>query len=472
MKIHTTQNLNVSRPNYFSINNVSSDGFRLKNAKENSPVYGEHLPSYNVSFGKRIPFSDKVMSTFEKNVKPIKDFLKGKKGPVDGNVNNFLEQTTKQEVLITAAVSAVLAGVLRPVTLMLMADDDSKKDMAYASAHAVSSAVWGFIVPFLFIKPLANGYNKALDNAHLYLSPRQIKERCPHADITNPANYINGKVGDLDAIGVMKPLKEQLDYTRRNKLFTDIKDICKVAKPVHNSIVSKETYNKYFDEKGNLKTLKNVYIALIDESKAEKLSKKRSIIDRILNRKTAPKYYELDSCTKGILEEAFNIDPATVKDIVNADGTITRDLSKAKIKGTGEAFKLDKKFCFISDWNETEETIPFITGETYEIVEKSLFSWKRKLVKKDVCYLKNGKDHGRGTPVSREMVIANGENEVHNKLGQWLPDIVIAYPRAVATIALLPYVLKNVFHLEKSKKPEPAQSTVTVSVTTTGKEGA
>ena len=70
------------------------------------------------------------------------------------------------------------------------------------------------------------------------------------------------------------------------------------------------------------------------------------------------------------------------------------------------------------------------------------------------------------------MVIANGENEVHNKLGQWLPDIVIAYPRAVATIALLPYVLKNVFHLEKPKKAAPAQNTVTVAVTTNGKAGS
>ena len=43
-------------------------------------------------------------------------------------------------------------------------------------------------------------------------------------------------------------------------------------------------------------------------------------------------------------------------------------------------------------------------------------------------------------------------NQVLDKIGGWMPDIVVAYPRATATIAIIPFVLKNIFGMEKSKK--------------------
>ena len=147
MQIHTTQDLNVFKANYPSAQ-LSHD-FRFKN----QPIRNNELQNdtfeYNVSFGKRIPFNKPVGQTLEKHVKNVKDMLKGGRGPVDGPVNNFLETTTKQEVWITAIVSAVFAGVLRPVTLFAIANDNERKDMAYASSHAISSALWGLIVPFL-----------------------------------------------------------------------------------------------------------------------------------------------------------------------------------------------------------------------------------------------------------------------------------------------------------------------------------
>jgi len=60
-----------------------------------------------------------------------------------------------------------------------------------------------------------------------------------------------------------------------------------------------------------------------------------------------------------------------------------------------------------------------------------------------------------GTPITKEMAKEDKVNIVLDKLGGWLPDIVSAYPRATATIAIIPFVLKNVFGLEKTKKQAP-----------------
>ena len=130
------------------------------------------------------------------------------------------------------------------------------------------------------------------------------------------------------------------------------------------------------------------------------------------------------------------------------------DLWKNK---NGENFKFDYDSVFISDWKETDKAITFITGaERNE--GKAL---------KDICYQKNNKIDDiwdKGTPITADMVDANYVNIVLDKLGGWLPDIVVAYPRATATIAVIPFVLKNVLGIEKSQKPAPQQAQETRKV--------
>jgi len=455
MKIHTTQNLSFNQTNHQSTNVVPSKEFRFINANN---VTADTF-SHSVSFGKRVPFNKIVGVTKEKAVKAVKP-LKNGKGPVDGFVNKFLENTTKQEVLINAAVSAVLAGVARPITLMLISNDKEKNDMAYASAHAISSAVWGFIVPFIFIRPLASGYMKALKRANEFLTVEEIKKRWPQFDEMNPANWKDGEVGSLRSVGKINSLVEYRDKksgeivkgcidTSGNKMVLDVKDPYKIPLPKNSAELSTATYADYFGDDGKLKSIENAYICMIDESKQGALVKERTLLDKVLNRQAAePSYFNLNTCTDKVLAEAF-----PELDITTVGKQYSRDFSNAKTK-SGEAFTIDKSFIFISDWRETDKIIPYIEGDVFETLKTSLFSGRRKYRAKDVCYQKNGPDHGKGTPITKAMFEADGVNEVHNKFGQWLPDIVIAYPRAMATIAILPYILKNVFHLEKpSKKP-------------------
>ena len=488
MKILTTQNLNLNlnQTNQQSTNALSQKDFRFN---KQIPYYSfeKGISSSNITFGKRIPYNKKVMQTVEKAAKIAKENAKiaANKGkdPVDGKLNRFLEKTTEQEVLITAAVSAVLAGIMRPLTLMLIADDKSKTDMAYASGHAISSAIWGLLVPAIFIRPLAGGYNKVFKFMHQHLKPSEIQKKfAPQLDLNNTANYVKVKdvekyltkaqiksgkyiidrakpenfVTDKDGDKVLKQLMSGKNFDgiwvqgcidrAGNDLLVDIKNVYKIPLPKHVSEISEETSRKYFNEGGSIKSLDDVFIALVDESKASKLGQKRTWFDKLFNRKTLPKYYNLGDCTKEVWAEAF---PGVNLETVGEAGS--RDLSKIRNKD-GSQFVLDKSLCYISDWAETNKSVPYSTGETFDWVKTSLFSKKNKKSKKDVCYQQNGPNHTKGTPIEKDMAIAAGQTEVQNKIGGWLPDIVIAYPRAAATIALIPFILKNVFHLEKKPK--------------------
>ena len=75
-------------------------------------------------------------------------------------------------------------------------------------------------------------------------------------------------------------------------------------------------------------------------------------------------------------------------------------------------------------------------------------------------YQTNGVNGGLGTEITDEMLSAEKSNEALIKALTWLPDLSFRVPIAVSTIALIPWVLKNVFGIEKKKPvkaPEQAQ---------------
>ena len=71
-------------------------------------------------------------------------------------------------------------------------------------------------------------------------------------------------------------------------------------------------------------------------------------------------------------------------------------------------------------------------------------------------YQRNGKNGGLGTEISDDMLKADKENAGLIKSLTWAPDLVFRIPIATVTISLIPWLLKNLFHIEK-KKPAQAQ---------------
>lgn len=433
MKIHTTQNLDsIAKTN--STNNMALKEFRKNNYSERMYMRKQDLPSdtyeNNVSFkGKKI-LSSAVKAGKKTFSEKVADSMRGFTN--SGFFNWAAKSCSENEAMAQSGVALGICLALRPGTLLLFPGDKNKNDCMYAAAHSMSSGAWGYVVPALLVKPTVNGYFKVIKEAHKYMSESMIKRRSPHINIDSIKN--------VD--GTIKDMKQWLDREGR-KFTTDIKDVRKVAKPKHISEISNETLQKKFknldvdsikngannfmtkDGKKAQIDLKDIFIAVQDEGSGK------------------VKYYPLLHVEDNILKEVYpDLDIKSIggkgRDRLNPDKWLTKD---------GKAFNFDKNSIFISDYNDSDKTITLITGKTREEVRG-----KKKEIK-DVCYQNNAIDDlDLGTEIKKDMVEADWANAIQDKIGGWLPDTVVAYPRAAATIAVLPFILKNVFHLEKSKE--------------------
>ena len=274
----------------------------------------------------------------------------------------------------------------------------------------------------------------------------KIKKRWPHVD----ANSIK------NPDGTFKSKKEWLDYAG-NSFIGDIKDVQKVPQPIHVSKISKATLEEKFPglDTSKIEGVSANQWVKKDGSKAE--IELKSIFIAVRDSETKEiKYYPLKHVTEDILKELYpDLDLASIK---TAEGV---RLHPSQWKNTNNSkFDFDMDSIFIADWSETNNGIPLITGAKRKEPNGKL---------KDVCYQKNAPgepdDLELGTAITQEMVDASRVNTVLDKLGGWLPDLIVTYPRATATIAIIPFVLKTVFGIEKSKKPDP-------KITVTGKEAA
>ena len=445
MKIHTTQNLNS--PVINSTNNIVMP----KNLRYSMYSSMSSNDSQDADTFKSTSFKGKK-SALKKAVEAGKKTFAERVADKEGikkllNSDSFgkaLEFTGEQEVMIQAGTALAICCGLRPLTIMAIPGDKNKKDCAYASAHSFSSGVFGFIVPFLFIKPLANGYNHAKKEAGKYIiDDAKLQEMWPHLDIESTKG----------ADGIRKPVEDWLD-TQKHKFIPDIKDVRKVPLPKHISEISEETLkNKIKDL--DVSKIKNKSVNEWVTTDGKKINFKFEDIFVAVQEdgKKNAKYYQLMHMDEKLLQEIYpDLDMKSVK--INDIKRNHPDLWK---NTKGEDFKFDYDSVFISDWNETDKAITFITGKTRQ---------EGKEVK-DICYQKNNNIDDiwdKGTEITAEMVESNYVNTVLDKLGGWLPDIVVAYPRATATIAVIPFVLKNVLGIEKSKKPAQPQAQETRKV--------
>ncbi len=439
MKIHTTQNLSspaLNRPTNIPLPREIrytkySDGMRSSEPE----IY-----KGSVSFkGKKEIVNKAVEAGKKKFAERVADSKGLKKIFNSGSFGKLLETTSKQEVLINSGTALVICTTARPLTIMALPGDKNKKDCAFAAAHSVSSGVWGFIVPLLFIRPLATGYNLALKEAGKYIKDEsKLVRMWPHLDTASIK----------DANGKRLPMDKWLDKAG-NRFIPDIKDVHKVPLPKHISEISEKTLLERIPDldTSKIKTLSpNEWVTKNGEK--VKFDLKDIFIAVKDSESKKVQYFPLKHVTEDVLKEVYpELDVASIK---AANGE--RLHPDKWLKKDGKAFNFDNNNIFISDWAETDKGIILVTGLKRKHIDGSI---------KDVCYQKNNKDEfSLGTPIDEEMVKADSVNTVLNKLGGWLPDLVVTYPRATATIAIIPFILKSVFGIEKSKKPKediPAQ---------------
>ena len=447
MKIHTTQNLN-SLGRIQSTNNVPipSNELRLNYSER---MRKQHLYDQQDTYERNVSFKGKkefIKAGKETAKKLINTAGKEKKwydSFLTGGVFDKILDLMSHEVFVQAAISALICCILRPIAIMALPAKD-KDNNKYASAHSISSGLVGLAGSLLIAVPFSKGVKYAQQHLLHNLKEKHIAKMFPHVDL----NSIK------DVNGTRKPMNEWLDIFG-NKFSKETKDVMMVAKPRPIETFSENTLKTEFGLDIDKAAMAGKSVSEWTTRNGEKLKfRPQDMFVEIREDGIGKNYFSLGLADKKFLGETFDkLDINTIE----KDGKRINPLNwKNKDGSTFMPDLLDN--VYISSYRETHDAIPLYSG-----IKRTETTGKKAT--KYCAYQKNIKDYDAakvpdklGTEITQNMLDADASNTILYKLLIWLPDIVTRPAVATATIALIPAILKNVFHLEKKKKPEQTQN--------------
>lgn len=157
--------LNYNNPYYSGNIMVTKDpqAFRERNYAEMCDK--KNTRGYNVNFS-----GSPAQETSEAAAKVLKKTF-GEKILSSKTFGKLLDYAEANPIPCNALFSLVLAGMLRPATIMALPDKDgkNKKDKLNAAAHAVASGVIGFIFSSVVMKPFDDSMKKVKENPAKFL---------------------------------------------------------------------------------------------------------------------------------------------------------------------------------------------------------------------------------------------------------------------------------------------------------------
>ena len=441
MKIHTTQNLSsLGIKQSTNSSQLPTNEIRLNYSEQMRKHYLEDQQDSkkdSVSFKGKKEIIKKVIDKTEKAVDKETRMDKFLKGRFFDKVLDLMSH----EVLVQACISAIVCIILRPLTIMSIPTKKSKQDNVYASAHSISSGAVGIISSFLIATPFSKGIKYAQKNLLKEMKTSILERKYPNLNIKS----IWADASET----VRKPVSEWKDKLG-NPFSTEFKNTLTVARPKPLTEVSEETLKK-LGANVDLKAMKNKPVSEWVDRNGNKLHlntkdmfiavKEEGMGGSIKGYKDT-NFFSLQHIDEDFLKEVMpDLD---IKSITKNGERIHPDYWK---KTDGTPFNLDMDIIHVSSYRETANATPLYTGK------------KRTNNTKYLSYQSNNgleNAHGvpdkLGTPVDDNMLNADKANQISNKWLGWLPDITTRIPFAAGTILLIPWVLKHIFHLEKSKK--------------------
>ncbi len=87
---------------------------------------------------------------------------------------NFSKYAHEHNISTSALIALVLAGVMRPATIMALPGKKDKEDKIYASGHAMASGILGFIVSTAITSPFDESIKKIFDDKK-FVGPKLSK---------------------------------------------------------------------------------------------------------------------------------------------------------------------------------------------------------------------------------------------------------------------------------------------------------
>lgn len=452
MKIHTTQDLNSLVQYRHSTNNKD---FRFNYQQQVMPnlsqsASGEIPVAFKGLWNKKPSVKDgkKIVETTKKVLGDIKKEPNPEKKKYDKiATNGFFNWAISKhrfEPVIQAAVSAIICMALRPATIMALPAKD-KENNKYASAHSFASGIMGLVSAILITTPFRHGSDYVKNTMRKNFSPEVLKRLYPQLNIES--------IWKDKAKNIRKPMEEWLDRGG-NEFIDNINNIQFLAKFKQMADLSEETYSKFLK---------------LDVDWASQ--KGKSFNDVVL--KDGSKLYDrIGMSNLGIVvkEEGFGKSQILLRDIDKE--FLSGIIKDAKEAGTSKWKDLDinsvydknnavKDFREWKDINGNEWKLDldeiYVSSPIEEILRNPRITGRKRLDKKSgeykyETYFNNGINEALGTAIEKDIADSAHTNESIMKLLTWGPDIVTRIPVAAATIALIPWALKNVFGIEKHKK--------------------
>ena len=308
----------------------------------------------------------------------------------NGLVGKICETAAENPVMCQSIFSLAICCGARPVTNMITTKD--KKDASYASCHSISSGIMGFVWPLIFATPLAAGVKLIAKNPHKFLKPEVVKKFYPTVGLET-INKDGKKI-----VRVMTNTKGEMLRQNGTKLLTNLEPL-----KLKGEAEAEEKIEKLTEK--------------LAKAKSEK--KKAKILEQIEDFKLKQKEFEAEKEAFEAMNPRLYVDPK--------NGVVrSRDVFKTENGKFALDSKNEKIGCAIQK------------PEDKEVLEQVL----------------TGKQQVEINPITEDMEIGNNKEQNIKSIINWVPDILLAPPRAMLTIELIPRLLK-LFGMEKQKKNAP-----------------
>ena len=312
----------------------------------------------------------------------------------NGLVGKICETAAENPVMCQSIFSLAICCGARPVTNMITTKD--KKDASYASCHSISSGVMGFVWPLIFATPLAAAVKMIAAKPQKFLKPETIKKFYPTVGLETIME--NGK----KSLRVMTNAKGEMLRENGTKLLTNLEPL---------------------KLKGEAEAAEKIKKLTEKLAKAKSDKKKLKIQAQIEDFKIKQQEFEAEKAAFEAMNPKLYVDPE--------NGVIR----------SREFFKTENgKFAVNKDNQKIGCAIQ--KPEDKNVLEEVL----------------SGKKAAEINPITEEMEIGNNKEQNIKSIINWVPDILLAPPRAMLTIELIPRFLK-LFGMEKQKKQAPQDST-------------
>lgn len=104
----------------------------------------------------------------------------------------FSEYSYKHNISTSALIALVLAGIMRPATIMALPGKKDKEDKIYASGHAISSGIIGFVVSTAITSPFDESITKLFNENSKFARGKfkAINEKIAELNIKKEAGTI------------------------------------------------------------------------------------------------------------------------------------------------------------------------------------------------------------------------------------------------------------------------------------------